>query len=74
MTKVYGTSSCGVCNNLKAYLMSLGVEFEAVDIYDDKDARDEILNQGFRKIPVVRIGDKYLSGHNNNEVKKELGL
>ena len=74
MTKVYSSKLCGVCNNLKAFLASLHIDFEDVDIYDNKEARDDILNRGFRKVPVVRIGEKYISGHNTDDVKRELGL
>lgn len=74
MTQIYGSKACGACKNLKQLLENYGVEFENRDITEDPSARDEIVAQGFMKIPVLKFRDQYIAGFDLDKVKEILGL
>ncbi len=53
MTTVYTKPSCVQCDMTKRYMDKIGVEYQTVDITQDKDALDLILSMGFQAAPVV---------------------
>lgn len=57
MTTVYVKPSCVQCDMTKRYMDKNGINYDTVDITQDKDALDMILNMGFSSAPVV-ISDK----------------
>ena len=72
--KVYGTKLCGACKNMKSFLTSIGIAFLEIDITENQDARDEIVNRGFRQIPVVKIGEELIGGYDLDKIKRLLKI
>ena len=56
--KVYGADWCADCINAKSFLKSKDIEFEYIDITDNKQAIAfvEQVNNGKRVIPTLVIG------------------
>tara|TARA_B110000967_G_scaffold29366_1_gene27530 strand:- start:2698 stop:2964 length:267 start_codon:yes stop_codon:yes gene_type:complete len=60
MIKVYTSNSCFYCTRAKNYLDSLGIQYEALNIQEDKDARDFFVKSGLRSVPQIFVNDKLL--------------
>ena len=50
---VYGKKNCVGCDAAKGMLDAQGITYEYVDIADDDEARDTVLEEGFRSVPVL---------------------
>lgn len=53
MLKVYSKNNCPQCVKLKTQLETWGVEYEAVNIDENMDARNFVVEQGHRMVPVL---------------------
>lgn len=75
---IYSTHWCPDCLRVKGFLKERGVAFEEIDIENDPDAEDLILqvNDGRRKVPTLRIGERYVvcSPFRAHELAKALGI
>jgi glutaredoxin-like protein NrdH len=47
---------------VKEFLSHEGVAFEAKNVDDDEQAYDELIQRGYRTIPVTFIGDAVVKG------------
>ena len=53
MLKVYSKNNCPQCVKLKTQLETWGVEYDTVNIDEDMDARNFVIEQGHRMVPVL---------------------
>ena len=60
---LYTTSWCADCHDAKKFLTERGVPFSEVDIDEDVDAEELVLavNDGLRKVPTIKAGDRYFA-------------
>jgi mycoredoxin len=60
---LYTTSWCVDCRHAKQFLRERGVPFSEVDIDEDVDAEEIVLevNEGLRKVPTIKLGDRYFA-------------
>ncbi|HXP79702.1 MAG TPA: glutaredoxin family protein [Verrucomicrobiae bacterium] len=60
---MYCTSWCVDCHRAKRFLKDRGVEFVEVNIDEDVDAEDLVfqVNEGRRKVPTIKVGDRYFA-------------
>ena len=60
---LYCTGWCIDCRRAKQFLKERGVRFVEVDIDEDVDAEDLVLavNEGRRKVPTIKFGDRYFA-------------
>ena len=60
---VYGTTWCADCRRAKQFLKERGVPFSEVDVDEDPDAEELIMkvNDGRRKVPTIKVGDRYFA-------------
>jgi glutaredoxin len=60
---IYGTSWCVDCRRAKKFLEERGVDFSEVNIDEEPDAEELVLqvNEGRRKVPTIKIGDRYFA-------------
>lgn len=56
---VYSKLNCPQCVKVKNELERKAVEFTEVLIDHDTDARQQLLDQGFRSVPVVFVDGKH---------------
>ncbi len=80
VVKVYALSTCPYCRRTKRFLDEHKVPYESteVDLLDD-DKQDEVLEEveklsGRRSFPVVVVGDEVVVGHDEEKLRKVLGL
>jgi len=78
--KVYALSTCPYCRRTKRFLDEHKVPYVAtdVDLLDD-EKQDDILEEveklsGRRSFPVVIVGDEVIVGHDEEKLRKVLGL
>jgi len=60
---MYGTNWCVDCWRAKQFLRDRGLTFVEVNIDEEPDAEELVLqvNEGLRKVPTIRIGDRYFA-------------
>jgi len=78
--KLYALSTCIYCQNTKAFLKDLQVEYDSVEVdLLEKDQKLAVVRE-IHKItptvafPVIVIGEKVITGYRPDEIKKALGL
>lgn len=62
MIKVYSKPNCPYCDMAKQLLESRGVAYESVDISVDPDARQMLMDAGFRSVPQIYNGTHHIPG------------
>lgn len=78
--KVYALSTCPYCKRTKRFLDEHGIPYDAteVDMLDD-DGQEAALVEverltGRRSFPVVVIGSEVIVGHDEERLRRALGL
>jgi glutaredoxin len=59
---LYTTPMCGPCEQVKAYLTELGVEFTVIDVMMDEDAAELLDSKGIRSAPALGVDDEVVAG------------
>jgi glutaredoxin len=62
MIKVYGKPQCPFCDQAKALLESRDVAYEYIDITQVPDARQMLVEAGFRSVPQIYRGTTHIPG------------
>jgi len=75
---IYSTHWCPDCFRVKSFLKERGVSFQEIDIEDDPDSEDLVIrvNGGKRRVPTLKIGDRYFacSPFRAQKLADELGI
>lgn len=60
---MYSAGWCPDCRRVKDFLKERGVEFREVDIDKDEGCEELVLrvNNGKRKVPTLRVGERYFA-------------
>ena len=73
--KVYSTPSCPYCVTLKEYLKDNNIEFEGVDVSQDKVQLDEMIKKsGQMGVPVVDIDGEIIVGFDKVKIANLLNI
>ena len=80
---VYSTPTCPFCTKAKEYLKENNIEFKAIDVAEDEEARNEMIEKsGQMSVPVIIVekgeGEKkteqILVGFDLDELEPALGI
>ena len=75
---IYSTGWCPDCRRAKHFLKQRGVDFHEVNIEDNPEAEAVVLraNHGRRKVPTLKVGDRYFacSPFNPQQLADELEI
>jgi glutaredoxin len=80
LVKMYTLSTCHHCKAAKKFMAQSGVEFEFTDVdLLSGEQREAILAEVRRlnpecSFPTIVVGDKVIVGHNEEKLRKVLGL
>ena len=77
MTKiiVYGTAACPWCEKVKDFLKEKNVEFEYIDVGDDKEKAKEMIDKSKQMgVPVIDIDGEIIVGFDVNKLKELLKI
>lgn len=69
--KLYTRTVCPKCVLVKSVLESREIEYEVLNTDENKEAREEIIAQGFMSAPILKVGDTYYNGI--PEIQKVIG-
>lgn len=73
--KVFSTPSCVFCVTLKNFLKEHNIEFEDIDVSQDKVAQDEMIKKsGQMSVPVTEIDGQIVVGFDQERIKKLLKI
>ena len=73
MIKVFTTKTCPWCTKVKEYLKDKKIDFENIDVAENREAAMEMVRKsGQMGVPVTQIGDKYIVGYNPDAIDEEL--
>ncbi len=67
-TTVYTKPDCPQCDATKKYLNKYGIEFNTVDITENKDAYDLVVSMGYKYTPVVVSNNNHWSGFRPDKI------
>jgi len=62
--KIYTSRICPYCTSAKSLFKTLGVTFQEIGLDADPDLRARLSaeNNGWRTVPMIFVGDKFLGG------------
>jgi len=73
--KVFSTPACPYCVTLKEFLKERNIEFEDIDVSQDKKASDEMIEKsGQMGVPVVEIDGEIVIGFDKEKISKLLNI
>ncbi len=75
---MYTTNYCPDCRRAKYFMKERGVDYVEVNIEEDEDAEAIVLraNHGKRKVPTLKVGERYFacSPFNPVQLARELNV
>lgn len=75
MVKVFSTPSCPYCVTLKEFLKKHDIEFEDIDVSQDKVALNEMVKKsGQMGVPVVDIDGQIVIGFDKEKITQLLEI
>lgn len=73
--RVFSTPSCPYCVTLKQFLEKYNIEFEDIDVSQNKTALDEMVKKsGQMGVPVVDIDGKFIIGFDKEKISQLLKI
>lgn len=72
--KIYTTTVCPYCNSAKNLFKNLNIEYEEINLDNNSELRAKLSqeNNGWRTVPMVFIGDKFIGGFDDtNKLHRE---
>ncbi len=73
--RVFSTQMCPYCVTLKDYLKEHKIDFEDIDVAQDKEGREEMMEKsGQRGVPVVEIDGQIVVGFEKEKISSLLGI
>lgn len=71
---VYTSDTCPYCVAAKDFLNEHKVEFVERNVTQSEEARKELIEKGYRGVPVIVIGEDEIVGFDKNKLTTLLGL
>jgi glutaredoxin len=71
---IFTNHGCSACHAAMSFFSQHGIPFVERNIGDDPAARDELINAGFRAVPVIQVGDQSVVGFSPVQLRKLLGI
>jgi len=75
MIKVYSTSACPFCTTLKTFLTDHNIEFENVNVGEDREAAKEMIEKsGQMGVPVLDVDGEIIVGFDKKRIVELLKI
>ncbi len=66
---LYSTTQCPHCDSAKKYFESKNIKFRLVNIKSPAGQK-EFAKTGFRAVPIIKVGEEFLSGFSIQKYSK----
>ena len=75
MIKVFSTPACPFCTTLKTFLTNHNIEFENINVAEDKEAAKEMIEKsGQMGVPVLDIDGEIVVGFDKKKIVELLKI
>lgn len=72
---IYSTSSCPYCDMAKEFLKEHNIEFEDVNVQEDKEkAKEMVEKSGQMGVPVIDVDGEIIVGFDKEKLKRLLDI
>ena len=71
---IYTNLGCSACQQAKEFFRAHQIGFVEKNIGTDPAAREELIDRGYRAVPVIQVGDETMVGFSASKLRKMLGL
>lgn len=73
--KIYSTPRCIYCVKAKEFLTANNINYEEVDVAEDKKAREEMVQKTHQLgVPVIQVDNTVIIGFDKEALKKALNI
>ena len=73
--RLFSTPICPYCQTLKKFLEEQGVQFEEINVLENKTAEEEMIKATNQMtVPVLEIDGEYIVGFDRKKIVEKLGL
>ncbi|HPC30633.1 MAG TPA: glutaredoxin domain-containing protein [Candidatus Pacearchaeota archaeon] len=73
--RLFSTPICPYCQTLKKFLVEQGVQFEEINVLENKTAEEEMIKATNQMtVPVLEIDGEYIVGFDRKKIVEKLGL
>lgn len=73
--KIYSTPTCTYCKQTKAFFKEKGIEYEDVDVSENKEQASEMMKiSGSMSVPVIVIDGEVIKGFDQEKLEEALGI
>jgi glutaredoxin len=72
--KLYHAPGCSSCLRTKEFLAARNVDFESIDVVNHPTGMSDLTALGIHRVPVVRVGEKWVFGEYLDKVSSLLGI
>lgn len=71
---IYSTPTCASCKQVKRFLDGRGIAYEVIDLETNPALYQHLMDKtGYKTVPIIQYGRKFVSGFNAGELMKMLG-
>lgn len=72
--EIYTSETCPYCVAAKNFLKENNVDFVEKNVTHSEDAKNELIEKGYRGVPVIVVGDEEIVGFDQKRLTELLGL
>ncbi|MDO4772878.1 MAG: glutaredoxin family protein [Bacillota bacterium] len=69
---IFTSNTCHFCHEAMKWMDEKGIKYTERNINEDKDARQELIKNGFMGVPVLYIGDDVVQGFDKAKIESLL--
>ena len=69
---IFTTPTCTYCKKAKAYMNENNIEYVEKDVTKDSEAREELMQKGYRGVPIIRIDGEDVIGFDQQRIMELL--
>lgn len=73
MIKIYSTSWCPECIQVKKYFAFKGIEYKEINVADRQEEREEVIKiSGQKTVPVIEVDGTVIVGFNRDLIDRAI--
>ncbi len=69
---IFTSNTCGYCHQAMDWMDEKGVQYTERNINTDKEARQELMKNGFMGVPIIYVDDEVVQGFDKAKLENLL--